>query len=238
VGQSDVGPWVTLVLGIVVVNLRGASGNTLYWVLLLFWCGASGNTFYWVLMLVYVPRATLYWVLLLVYVGPWATHFTGWVLLLVMLRLGQHILLAIVVSLWGALDNTPYWVLLLVMRGFGQHTLLGIIIGLMWGAFINGFKIILFLKTIVDKPCGDNGSLVWGGSEPRAAPYDIKQISVEESNWFCACHLLNCDEGKTDKKKKVNPAGYWTLRTLLGKVAMRSYIAQKDCTSIRWQSTI
>jgi hypothetical protein len=24
------------------------------------------------------------------------------------------------------------------------------------------------------KPCGDNGSLVWGGSEPRAAPYDNK----------------------------------------------------------------
>jgi hypothetical protein len=50
------------VLGIVVVNLRGASGNTLYWVLLL----------------VYVPRATHYWVLLLVYVGPRATHFTGY----------------------------------------------------------------------------------------------------------------------------------------------------------------
>jgi hypothetical protein len=58
-------------------------------------CGASGNTLYWVLLLVYVgPRATRtllgvvdwftwdsgnahYWVLLLVYVGPWATHFTG-----------------------------------------------------------------------------------------------------------------------------------------------------------------
>jgi hypothetical protein len=33
--RSDVGPLVTHVLGIVVVNLRGASGNTLYWVLLL-----------------------------------------------------------------------------------------------------------------------------------------------------------------------------------------------------------
>jgi hypothetical protein len=63
-----------------------------------------------------------------------------------------------------------------------------------------------------------------GGSEPRAAPYDNKQLSVEESK-LCACHLLNCDEGKTEKKKKVNPAGYRTpdrtLRRLLGKVAMR-----------------
>jgi hypothetical protein len=31
-----------------------------------------------------------------------------------------------------------------------------------------------------------------GGSEPRAAPY--YNISEEESNLFCACHLLNCDE--------------------------------------------
>jgi hypothetical protein len=29
--RYDVGPRVTHVLGIVVVNLRGASGNTLYW---------------------------------------------------------------------------------------------------------------------------------------------------------------------------------------------------------------
>jgi hypothetical protein len=117
---------------------------------------------------------TLYWVLLFVYVGPQATHFTGyccwfiasgntllgiavglcmlcgtsantiyWVLLLVMLRLGQHTLLAIVLGVRGASDNTLYWVLLWVMQGFGQHTLLDII-GLMWGAFINGFKIILF----------------------------------------------------------------------------------------------
>jgi hypothetical protein len=28
------------------------------------------------------------------------------------------------------------------------------------------------------------------GSEPRAAPYDNKHISVEESNLFCACHVL------------------------------------------------
>jgi hypothetical protein len=58
-------------------------------------CGATGNTLYWVL--VYVPRATLYWVLLLVYVGPRATLY--WVLLLVMLHLGQHTLLAIGVGL-------------------------------------------------------------------------------------------------------------------------------------------
>jgi hypothetical protein len=44
---------------------------------------------------------------------------------------------------------------------------------------------------IRNKPCGDNGSLVRGGSEPRAA-------SDEESNLFCACHLLNCDEGQAD----------------------------------------
>jgi hypothetical protein len=50
----------------------GASGNTLYWVLLLGF-GASGNTFYWVLLLVYL--------------GPRATHFT-W-------GLGQHTLLGL-----------------------------------------------------------------------------------------------------------------------------------------------
>jgi hypothetical protein len=44
-----------------------------------------------------------------------------------MLRLWQHTLLAIVVGLRGASDNTLCWVLLWVMRGFGQHTLLGII---------------------------------------------------------------------------------------------------------------
>jgi hypothetical protein len=75
-----------------------------------------------------------------------------------------------------------------------------------------------------EKPCGDNGSLVWGGSEPRASPY--MTISEEESNLFCACNLLNCDEdqgqwsitgflyivsgARSKKKKKVNPAGYRT----------------------------
>jgi hypothetical protein len=32
--------------------------------------------------------------------------------------------------------------------------------------------------------------------------FDNKQISVEESNLFCACHLLNCDESKMKKRKK------------------------------------
>jgi hypothetical protein len=44
-----------------------------------------------------------------------------------MLRLGQHTLLAIVVGMRGASDNTLDWVLLWVMRGFGQQTLVGII---------------------------------------------------------------------------------------------------------------
>jgi hypothetical protein len=75
-------------------------------------CGASGNTLYWVLLLAYVPQATLYWVLLLVYVGPRATHFTGycywlccasgntiyWLLVLVYEGIGQHTLLGIVVG--------------------------------------------------------------------------------------------------------------------------------------------
>jgi hypothetical protein len=48
--RSDVGPRVTHVLGIVVVNLCGASGKTLYWVLLLGYVRPPGN--YWVLLLV------------------------------------------------------------------------------------------------------------------------------------------------------------------------------------------
>jgi hypothetical protein len=62
-------------------------------------------------------------------------------------------------------------------------------------------------------------------------------ISEEESNWFCSCHLLNCDEGQgqwsiTDfwytvngarqtKKKKVNPAGYRTrvARFIVGRAS-------------------
>jgi hypothetical protein len=70
-------------------------------------------------------------------------------LMLVLLRLGQHTLLAIVVGLWGATDNTLYWVLLWAMRGFGQHTVLDII-RYDVGRLINGLKII-FLKIIVEK---------------------------------------------------------------------------------------
>jgi hypothetical protein len=61
VGRSDVGHRATRVLGIVVVNLSGASGNTLCC-----WSdvGPAGNT--------------LYWVLLLVYVGARVTHFSAY----------------------------------------------------------------------------------------------------------------------------------------------------------------
>jgi hypothetical protein len=46
VGRSDVGPRATHLLGIVVVCLRGASGNTLYWVLLLLtYAGHRGTHF-------------------------------------------------------------------------------------------------------------------------------------------------------------------------------------------------
>jgi hypothetical protein len=129
VGRSDVGPRVTHVLGIVVVNLRGTSGNTLYRVLLLVY--VPRETPFRVLLLVNVgprathvigycrylyyvaPRATLYWLLLLVYEGPRTTHFTGYCR-----------------GSCEALGNTLYWASL----------------GLMWGTFINGFKTILFLK--------------------------------------------------------------------------------------------
>jgi hypothetical protein len=55
------------------------------------------------------------------------------------------------------------------------------------------------------KPCGDNGSLVWGGSEPRAArPYDNKW----GRKWFILCIrlLVHSKWCKTEQKKKVNPA--------------------------------
>jgi hypothetical protein len=91
----------------IVVSLRGVSGNTLYWVLLLIWCEASGNA--------------LYWVLLLVYVGPRATHFNGycccfmclgqhitWYCCWFMWGLGQHTLLGIV-GLCGTSGNTTLY---------------------------------------------------------------------------------------------------------------------------------
>jgi hypothetical protein len=82
----------THVLGTVVVNLRGASGNTPYWVLLLvyvgycFWlCCASSNTLYW---------------LLLVYEGHRTTHFTGYCY-----------------GLWEVSGSTHYWASLGLMWG-------------------------------------------------------------------------------------------------------------------------
>jgi hypothetical protein len=151
VARSDVWPRVTHVLGIVVVNLLGASGKDTLLGIVVGLCGASG-TLYWVLLLVYVPRATLYWVLLLVYVGPLATHFTGYYC-----------------WLCCALGNTLYWLLLLVYEGPQTthctgyccglckvlgNTLYWSSLGLMCGAFIShvsGFKIILFKKIIVEK---------------------------------------------------------------------------------------
>jgi hypothetical protein len=94
-------------------------------------CGASGNTLYWVLLLVYVGSLhvgsrqhtslgivvgscgasgnTLYWVLFFGLRGPQATHITGYCCWS-MWGLGQHTLLGIVVGLRGALGNTLYWI--------------------------------------------------------------------------------------------------------------------------------
>jgi hypothetical protein len=54
-------------------------------------CGASGKT--------------LYWVLLLVNVGPWATHFTGYCCRVNMRGFWQHTLLGIIVGLMWAFSN-------------------------------------------------------------------------------------------------------------------------------------
>jgi hypothetical protein len=194
VGRSDIGPQVTHVLGII-DNLCEASGNTLYWVLWLVWCGASGNT--------------LYWALLLVYVGPRVTHFTGYCCWPMCLRqhftgyccwfmwgLGQHTLLGIVVGY-------------VVLR---QHTLLAIVVGyvvprtthltgyccglyevlgstlywaslaLMWGAFISGFKINLFLsnsRKVVVSVSVVSVSVV---SVSVSAPKLLKRISPHKQN--------------------------------------------------------
>jgi hypothetical protein len=110
---SDVGPRVTHVLGIVVVNLRGASGKTAYWVLLL-----------------------------VLDVRPRVRHFTGYCCWL-MWGLGQHTLPGIVVGLCASgntlLDIVVGYVAPLAThitgyccwftRGLGQHTLLGIVVG-------------------------------------------------------------------------------------------------------------
>jgi hypothetical protein len=73
-------------------------------------------------------------------------------------------------------------------------------------------------------------------------------ISEEESNLFCACHLLNCDEGqgqrsitgfwyivngaRQKKKKKVNPAWYRTrvARFVIGHAS--HYSEKWRCDSI------
>jgi hypothetical protein len=99
----------------------------LYWVLLLVY--VPRTTLYWVLLLVYVPRATLYWVLLLVYVGPPATHY--WLLLLVYEGPRTTHFAGYCCGLYKVLGSTLYWASL----------------SLIWGAFINGFKIILFNAT-------------------------------------------------------------------------------------------
>jgi hypothetical protein len=75
-----------------VVRLCGASGNTLYWVLLLGLCGASGDTLYWVLLfgLSSLGQHTL----LGIVVG--------------LCGASVNTLLGIVVDLRGALVNTLY----------------------------------------------------------------------------------------------------------------------------------
>jgi hypothetical protein len=117
--------------------------------MLLVWCGASGKTLYWVLLLAYVgPRARhftgyccwLMWglgqhTLLDIVVGlcasgntllgiavglcgPRATHFTGcccW-----LCCASGNTLLAIVVGLRGASDNTLYWVMFVGYARFSE----------------------------------------------------------------------------------------------------------------------
>jgi hypothetical protein len=92
--RSHVGPRVTHVLGIVVINLRGALGNTLYWVLLLGLSGATGNTLLGIGLC--VSGNTLLGIAVGLCEASGNTLY--WVLLLAMLHLGQHTLLAIVVG--------------------------------------------------------------------------------------------------------------------------------------------
>jgi hypothetical protein len=80
-------------------------------------CGASGSTPCWVLLMVYV-----------------------WYCCWLCCASGKHTLLGIVVGLWGASDNTLYWVGLLC--NVSGNALYWASLGLMWAAFINGFKII------------------------------------------------------------------------------------------------
>jgi hypothetical protein len=74
--------------------------------------------------------------------------------------------MGIFVGLFGASGNTRYWLLLLVYEGprtthftgyccglceGSDNTLYRASLGLMWAAFINGFKIIFKKKKIVEK---------------------------------------------------------------------------------------
>jgi hypothetical protein len=112
------------------LGLRGASGNTLYWVLLLVYVGL-GNTRYtgyccwftWglgqhtLLGIVGLRGAsdnTLYWVLLLAYVWPRATHFIGYCWWFMWGPLATHF---IDVGLCEVSDITLNWASLFVCYG-------------------------------------------------------------------------------------------------------------------------
>jgi hypothetical protein len=95
VGRSDIGPRATHLLGIVVC-LRGASGNALYWVLLL-----------------------------LAYAGP-REHTLLCIVVSLMWGFGQHTSLGIVVGLCGASGNTLLILGIVVGLCASSNTLLGI----------------------------------------------------------------------------------------------------------------
>jgi hypothetical protein len=145
VGRSDVGPRAPHLLGIVVISLRGASGNTLYWVLLLMWglgqhtslgivvglCGASGNSL--LILGIVVSLCALGNTLLGFAVGLCGASGNTpihMVLLVYVASRATHFTGYCCWFIWGALlhlgqHTSLYWVMLLVLRGLGQHTLLG-----------------------------------------------------------------------------------------------------------------
>jgi hypothetical protein len=97
--------------------------------------GASGNTLYWVLLVYVVPRNTIHcWVLLLVYDGPRTTLCWGivvgwlhqWV---VCLRGALGNTLYRVLLVYVALRATLYWVLLMVYMGYCCWFMWGIVVG-------------------------------------------------------------------------------------------------------------
>jgi hypothetical protein len=67
-----------------------------------------------------------------------------WVLLLVMLRLGQHTLLALLLLVYEGPRTTHFTDSIVVGYARFGATLYWASLGLMWGAFINVVKIILF----------------------------------------------------------------------------------------------